>query len=163
MVPNEPIEQAALIMSAGKQLRDWTLRLQNAETRQRARNLPFGDLSIAQTLAVMAVKDHGPLSITRLAELLAVSPPSASAMVDRLVDRGLLTREPDPDDRRKVIVSLSPEADAVYEHTLNAILAEFVQIVNRLGPDTSRKWCEVMLEVRRVINTLPAAAGTPSV
>lgn len=161
MIPTDPVEQAALIMTAGKQLRDWTLRVQSAQCARSDEQLAFGELSMSQSLAVMAVKDHGPLSITGLAELLAVSAPSASAMVDRLVERGLLTREPDPDDRRRVQVRLSPEADRNYNQTLSVILNEFLQILLRLGPEMSARWCEVMVTVKGIIDSDPPAVRPP--
>lgn len=162
MIPEDPRSQAALVMGVGKMVRDRTLRMQSAGARSGGRRtLPFGELSMAQSLAMMAVKDHGPLSINELAGLLAVSAPSASAMVERLVERGVLRREPDPADRRRVQVRLSEEADADYEHIYNVILEDFVRLVKRIGPDMARKWCEVMLAVRDVIfsDQAPAEEG----
>jgi DNA-binding MarR family transcriptional regulator len=160
MIPNEPPAQAALIMATGKLLRDRTLRLQSAPPDGGGGKTPFGALSMAQTLAMMAVKDRGPLSITALADLLAVSAPSASAMVERLVERDVLVREPDPKDRRRVTVRLSAKADAAYDRISNAIHQEFVRLVCRVGPDTARKWCEVMVEVRQALLEETASAAT---
>ena len=160
MIPTDPQAQAALIMATGKMLRDRTLRLQSAPSVRQAKGPPFGQLSMAQSLAMMAVKDQGPLSITALAGLLAVSAPSASAMVERLVERGILMREPDPQDRRKVKVRLSPQADAAYDRIHHFILQDFIQLVERLGPDTARKWCEVMVQLRRVLTQEPIPART---
>ena len=152
MIPEDPQSQAALIMATGKLIRDRTLRLQSTGSRRAGKPpLPLDEMSIAQILAMMAVKDHEPISITRLAALLAVSPPSASAMVERLVERGVLTREPDPEDRRRVQVRLSPEAKANYDRVHDVILQDFVSLVQRIGPDMTRKWCEVMLAVRAVM------------
>lgn len=150
-IPTDPRAQAALIMATGKLMRDRTLRMQSTPSRGHGRQAAFGELSMAQTLAMMAVKDRGPLSITALAGLLAVSPPSVSVMVDRLVERGILIRETDPRDRRRVKVRLSDEADTAYNQIHHFILADFVRLVERIGPDMARKWCEVMLEVRRAL------------
>lgn len=150
-IPTDPRAQAALIMATGKLMRDRTLRMQSTPSRGHGRQAAFGELSMAQTLAMMAVKDRGPLSITALAGLLAVSPPSASVMVDRLVERGILVRETDPRDRRRVKVRLSDEADTAYNRIHHFILADFVRLVERIGPDMACKWCEVMLEVRRAL------------
>lgn len=56
-------------------------------------------------------RDHT-CSGVRLSELqqqVLLSQPALSRMVDRLVDRGLLTREVDPHDRRGVLISLTAE------------------------------------------------------
>ena len=39
-------------------------------------------------------------------------------MVSSLVDKGLITREPDPTNRRAVIIQLTPEGDRLYLEVL---------------------------------------------
>jgi DNA-binding MarR family transcriptional regulator len=151
MIPTDPPAQAALILATGRLLRDRTLRRQSAPAGRGKTRPPLAELSMAQSLAMLAVKERGPLSITALARLLAVSAPSASTMVERLVERGILMREPDPRDRRRVNVRLTVQADATYDRIHHFILQDFVGLVERLGPDTTRKWCEVMVEVRKAL------------
>lgn len=52
-------------------------------------------------------KCDGPLRLAELNEHVLLSQPALSRMVDRLVARGLIAREPDPRDRRGVLLSLS--------------------------------------------------------
>ena len=92
-----------------------------------------------------------PVSITELSHLLGVSPPSASNMVERLVEKGLLVREPSPDDRRKVVISVAPPVVAEIRHVEESVLGLFVGLVERLGPETARKWCEVLAAIKTVI------------
>ncbi len=46
--------------------------------------------------------------------LLLISQPSLSRMIDRLVERGLVTKRPDPDDRRGVVVTLTEAGFALF-------------------------------------------------
>lgn len=64
-----------------------------------------------------------------LAHRMAVSRPTVTALVDSLFERGFVTREADPDDRRAVTVSLTPagraavgEAGAALRATLDDVL-----------------------------------------
>jgi len=50
-----------------------------------------------------------PLRMTELAGRVLISRPSTTRVVDRLVARGWLRRTGDPDDRRVVLVELTPE------------------------------------------------------
>jgi len=55
-----------------------------------------------------------PLSLTGLAEALGVDAPYATLIVDSLEQRGLVERQPDPEDRRRKLVTLTPAGkDAV--------------------------------------------------
>jgi DNA-binding MarR family transcriptional regulator len=61
------------------------------------------------------VKHHGAMPMSRLADLLDVSLSNATGLIDRLEDRGYVERVRVPDDRRVVLVQLTPAADRVLE------------------------------------------------
>lgn len=69
-------------------------------------------LTLPQVKALIFLYDNGDRSMTELAVGLAVSLPSASELVDRLVDQGLVERMTDLADRRRVLVSLTEPAIA---------------------------------------------------
>jgi DNA-binding MarR family transcriptional regulator len=52
-----------------------------------------------------------PTRLTDLAVAEGVSQPSMSALIARLVEQGLLRREPDPRDARAVLLSLTPAGE----------------------------------------------------
>jgi DNA-binding MarR family transcriptional regulator len=54
--------------------------------------------------------------------------------VDRLVARGYVEREPDPTDRRGVIVRLTPAGMAVVDAALSHLLAHEHELLAELGP-----------------------------
>ena len=57
---------------------------------------------------------EGPLSLSGLAEAIGVDAPYATLIVDSLEQRGLVERQPDPADRRRKLVTLTPAGrDAV--------------------------------------------------
>ncbi len=57
---------------------------------------------------------EGPLSLSGLAEAIGVDAPYATLIVDSLEERGLVERQPDPADRRRKLVTLTPAGrDAV--------------------------------------------------
>ena len=77
------------------------------------RRWPGGALSLVH-LNVMSVLDAvGALPMGHLAEALDVSQASATGIVDRMEQRGLVTRQRDPDDRRVTRVALTDEGRAV--------------------------------------------------
>lgn len=55
--------------------------------------------------------------------------------VDRLVERGLVTRSADPDDRRSVLVTLSERGRAMVDAALEDLLASEQLILARLPAD----------------------------
>ena len=74
-------------------------------------------LTYPQYLVMLVVWQHDALPVSSIAHRLALPPHALSPVVDRLVDAGVVTREPDADDGRVIRVRLTEaglrlEADA---------------------------------------------------
>lgn len=66
------------------------------------------ELTLAQ-VRVMRRLARNPQSLSQLGTELALAPPSMTRLVDRLEARGLITRQRDETDRRKVVAALTEE------------------------------------------------------
>ena len=144
MVEMTTVEQAQFIFSFGQKMRNHVLAIQS---RVQEEELGFGDgegLSMAQLPMVLVINKHQGITISALAEELTVSVPSASAMVDRLVDRGIVARERSAQDRRVVLVSLTAKTASFVAQVEKAILSSFITIVDKVGPDIASQWCHVL-------------------
>ena len=84
------------------------LRLAVTRTARRLRQEAGEDLSPSLTAGLATVDRHGPLTPSRLAELEAVKRPTATRVVQRLEEEGLVARVTDPTDGRLVLVSTTP-------------------------------------------------------
>lgn len=69
------------------------------------------EITMAQFQALRHISQHGPCTIGSLSDGLSVSQPAATMLVDRMVKRGLVERQPRQDDRRQAEVSLTPHAE----------------------------------------------------
>jgi DNA-binding MarR family transcriptional regulator len=91
--PQESVEVADRLHSAAIHL----LR------RVRVRDEELG-LSGSRLSALSVVVFAGPLTLSRLAAAEQVRPPTMTRLVDALQQGGLVTREPNPEDARSVLV-----------------------------------------------------------
>ena len=71
------------------------------------------DLPPPQARALRVVGEPQPVRPGVLAERLHIAPRSVTDVVDALDERGLLTREPDPDDRRATVLRLTADGEHV--------------------------------------------------
>ena len=152
MSSNKSIDQAWQIFTNGRKIHEWVFQLENRCLSKAGVGQAYGEFSFAQMRALKFVKSKGQVSITELAELLSVSAPSASTMVERLVEKGVLVREPDPDDRRRVIVTVSPDIAAVSEQIEKDMFGSFVDLVEKVGPELAEDWCRVTARVGEVLD-----------
>jgi DNA-binding MarR family transcriptional regulator len=92
-------------------------------------------------LAIKASRDES-LTIGALAEALLLQHHSGVELADRLETAGLVVRRPDPDDRRRVLLSLTPDAErllgglaSVHLRELSAMRPMLLQALEGLGGD----------------------------
>jgi DNA-binding MarR family transcriptional regulator len=83
------------------------LRLVVARTARRLRQEAGQDLSPSLTSALAAIDRHGPLTPSELAALERVQRPTATRVLARLGDLGLVERAADPADGRSARISAS--------------------------------------------------------
>lgn len=76
---------------------------------RRLRQQSLGGLTPSQSSVLATLDRHGPMSMSRLADHEAIAKPSATGIVGRLIERGLVERKPDPADGRSSIVEITPE------------------------------------------------------
>ena len=89
------------------------LRQAIGRTHRRLR-AQVGDahLSYPQYSVLIVLTREGPTTPGRLAELEGVQPPTMTRTVNCLAELGLVSKGPDPDDGRLVVVSLTPAGEA---------------------------------------------------
>jgi Transcriptional regulators len=69
---------------------------------------PLG-VTQAGALVLGILRDHGPMSPSLLGEKLIVSRATVTGLVDSLERRGLVRRNPHPEDRRSLLVEITSE------------------------------------------------------
>ena len=85
------------------------LRLVIARTARRLRQQAGEELSPSQAAALATIDRHGPLTPSELATRERIQRPTATRVIARLEEAGLLDRTSDPDDRRSCLVGVAPE------------------------------------------------------
>ena len=88
------------------------LRLAIARTARRLRQEADAGLSPSLTSALATIERHGPLTPSRLADLERVQRPTATRVLARLEEDGLVARTPDPDDGRCHVIGATADGRA---------------------------------------------------
>ena len=89
------------------------LRLTIARTARRLRQEGGTGLSPSMTAALATIECHGPMTPSELATRERIQRPTATRVIARLEEMGLIGRTTDPQDRRSSLVSVTPEATAL--------------------------------------------------
>ncbi|WP_242448121.1 MarR family transcriptional regulator [Cellulomonas sp. WB94] len=99
---------ASPVMSAeAKTLTEVVTRLRRALRTSIRTDYPWESLPMAQVELLLALDEHGSVRVGELATLLRLAANTVSGLVQVLVENGLVTRAPDPSDRRVAVVALT--------------------------------------------------------
>jgi len=85
---------------------------------------PDGELSLPETSALARLERSGPATSSALAKEEQISPQSMGATLAALEARGLVTRQPDPDDGRRAVLTLTGAGQQVLRDKRSARVAQ---------------------------------------
>ena len=111
-------------------------------------------LTVAGADADKAAPPRGP---GELAEMAGVTRATMTGLVDTLEKDGYVRREPDPNDRRAMLVHLTPKGEAFTEEILPGYFRRVGQI---MAPLDGRERDELMRLLHKVCEGIAAASGT---
>jgi DNA-binding MarR family transcriptional regulator len=110
-------------------LHQWRELMASARPRWSAADLTFTQL---RALSVLARTQ--PQRMSDLAGGLDMTPASASALIDRMDQRGFVTRRSDPDDRRTVLVELSRRGQHILDVMERGSSDHFTRMIEKMTP-----------------------------
>ena len=96
----------------------------------------------------------GPITAGRLAELMSVTTGAVTGVVDRLAEKGMVTRKRDPEDRRKVIIDLRREKLEPVGEQYHPLIEGMTRLVNSMS---TAELESVSIFMRRFNDTLEEA------
>jgi DNA-binding MarR family transcriptional regulator len=132
--PGDEAAIAALVM--------YSARLGRALSR-----LTMADVPAATLRLLSQIDELEPVGISHLARADRCSQPTMSGAVQGLVEKGWVTKTPNPDDARSSLVRLTPEGSAVLRNArrrIGGVIAE------RLAADP----CHDIADVRAAVSLL---------
>jgi DNA-binding MarR family transcriptional regulator len=102
-----------------------TLRLSIGLLLRRLRQIPTGDeLTLSESAALARLDRGGPATAAELARAEQISPQSMGATLGALESRGLVARAPDPEDGRRMILSVTKSGLGLLRDRRNRRTAE---------------------------------------
>lgn len=123
------------------------LRLAIARTARRLRQQGGTDLSAALTAALATVEMQGPLTPSELATAEHVKRPTATRIVAKLEELGLVERTDDPTDRRSCLVAVTPAGSALLRRLRtrkNAYLAKRLRELEPADVEALKRAADVL-------------------
>jgi DNA-binding MarR family transcriptional regulator len=114
-------------------LRDWMEAAMHRSFHAFIRHNRESDLSLSQVNALFRLYHHGGSSVNDLANYLGITMAAVSQLLDPLIDKGLVLRSENPQDRRKKLIALTDMGKDLVKKSMNtrhAWLSELSQVLS---------------------------------
>ena len=120
---------------------------------------PRGEDRAREALAVVEGAGE-PLEPTVIAERLLISTGSVTSLLDNLEKRGLIRRLPHPQDRRKLLIDITPAAQAIVDELLPSLHARELAVVSAALSTNEQR--QLLRLVAKLQQSAIQAASTPA-
>ena len=109
-------------------------------------------LSLSEGRCLASIGTFAPLSVNDLAKAANVNKAQASRAAQSLVEQGFVIKQLDPNDKRGVVLSLTPTGENYWHKTIQLISERNDEIFSSLSPDELTVFSQLL---DRLIADLP--------
>lgn len=108
------------------------LRVSIGRLARRLRQQSLAGLTPSQSSVLATLDSNGSMAMSAVADHEAISRPSATGIVDRLVDKGLVRRTTNPADHRSSLVEITAKGETLLEQRRKEKTAYLADAISRL-------------------------------
>jgi len=130
----------------------WLRLVSNHVSHAFAGKLEGRGVTVAEWVLLREVHDHRSISPSRLADRLSLTRGAVSKLADRLIDKGLLGREPSPEDGRAHSLALTADGRTLVPELAGLADSNDAEFFGDLTPDDRAT-------MERVLKSVVAGCG----
>lgn len=105
------------------------------------------NLTPTQFAALAKIAEQGGVSQNRLGRMTAMDPATMKGVIDRLLERALITRRPDPDDRRRAILELTGSGADLLDRAIPSGFRTTAETLDPLTPQERAAIVELLAKI----------------
>ena len=139
-----PTEQ---IRADAERLSHIILEMQRCFVLHLCKELAPGNVSFPQFFLLTYLDRKEVLSMSEIAKKMGHTTAAASGLVARLENLRHVVRSAARDDRRKVMVCITPKGSALVRRIREEVVGNVMKILNHLTPDEQRAWLQIYSKI----------------
>lgn len=120
------------------------IRLLASGLPQETSSLLDYEITLQQLRAFALIYARGQVAINQVADALGIRPNVATGIVQRLVERGLIERREDPDDRRVRRLTITEQGLALIDELGAIVLAKSRERLERLSDEQLQQLRDIL-------------------
>jgi DNA-binding MarR family transcriptional regulator len=131
------------IRADAERLSHIVLEMQRCFVLRLCKELAPGNVSFPQFFLLAYLDQKEVLTMSAIAQKMGHTTAAASGLVARLENIGYVMRSVARDDRRKVMVCITPKGSALVRRIREEMVGNLMKILNHLTPDEQKAWLQI--------------------
>jgi DNA-binding MarR family transcriptional regulator len=123
------------------------LEMQRCFVLRLCKELAPGNVSFPQFFLLAALDHKEVLTMSAIAQKMGHTTAAASGLVARLQNSGYVLRSSAPEDRRKVMVCITPKGSALVQRIRGEMVGNLMKIMSHLTPDEQKAWLQIYTKI----------------
>ena len=135
------------IRADAERLSHIVLEMQRCFVLRLCKELAPGNVSFPQFFLLTYLDRKEVLTMSEIAKKMGHTTAAASGLVARLENLGYVMRSIALDDRRKVMVCITPKGSALVRRIREEMVGNLMKILNHLTPDEQKAWLQIYSKI----------------
>jgi len=131
------------IRADAERLSQIVLEMQRCFMLHLCKELAPGNVSFPQFFLLTYLDRKEVLTMSAIAQKMGHTTAAASGLVARLENLDYVVRSVARDDRRKVMVCITPKGSALVRRIREEMVGNLMKILNHLTPDEQKAWLQI--------------------
>lgn len=123
------------------------LEMQRCFVLRLSKQLAPGNVSFSQFFLLAYLDQKEVLTMSAIAQKMGHTTAAASGLVARLENLGYVVRSIARDDRRKVMVCITPKGSALVRRIREEVVGNLMKILEHLTPDEQKAWLQIYSKI----------------
>ena len=137
----------ARLRGDAERLADIFTGLQRCFILRLSKELARGDVSFPQYCLLGFLAQQDELSMSEIAQKMGHTTAAASGLVARLENLDYVMRSSVREDRRKVMVCITPKGSALVRRIREEMVGNLMKVLEHLTPDEQKAWLQIYTKI----------------
>lgn len=112
-----------------------------------SKELAPGNVSFPQFFLLTYLEQKEVLTMSAIAQKMGHTTAAASGLVARLENLGYVVRSSAREDRRKVMVCITPKGSALVRRIREEMMGNLTKVMQHLSPDEQNAWLHIYTKI----------------
>ncbi|MEP7016128.1 MAG: MarR family transcriptional regulator [Verrucomicrobiota bacterium] len=135
------------IRSDAERLSYIILEMQRCFLMHLSKELAPGNVSFPQYFLLTYIEQKELLTMSAIAQKMGHTTAAASGLVDRLENLGFVVRSVSREDRRKVMVCITPAGSALVRRIREEMVGNVIKVMQHLSPEEQKAWLHIYSKI----------------